>query len=819
MDESADLDISEYYHIPLANLALPDNYKKLIKRIMGINDLKNSFGEKINVETVADIISLEPRQVLSCQGIGKLYVETLIELKKALPYILNKSKQEPSNFFIEDIFKSTDNSYDLSTPINQLALSPKYQKLIKRISAVMDNIETVQDIIDIEVSSFSKLPAVGKLYVELLISLQNTLSPKGDISQPNSNSIQQIELPSQIVLSKLNINYGFLSEKEIKLLKKLEKFYSVDVDIRNVNILLNLDKGSIAKKTRFDALFITALNDLQDNIKNELVALPENIAEYTIKRRGLFISSEVALIEFNEIDNILIEDIEDYLWTLDEIKMDIALSRWGFNQHHETLEDVGNRYKITRERIRQIEKAINTNLTLNFRIQPKVLWANIREKMTEDLTILLPCLAKCFAIDKLFYEFIEICCQVQSGSIYEIMIPKVNNKILNTIFCTNPSPIAQEIIVDELMSNYGYSKASAIQIIKQLEKADKLEITKLGIYPKNLGKVEAVAHVLTAHPSGLPWKDIARIANKKGYSSTQIDETRLTHGFHSSEYIYLCDHGTYRNLMFLDLEQFDIQKTMQYLLSYFNQNQLTTVHLHDYYYQSKADRDEIEYFTLRHLVREYGDDYGLYFDGQSGTDSVSLNDDSKRITQTDVIIKALNESKVAMTKQEIAERLRSKSTNHATFYLNALMDEGKVVRVDQMVYTTPENAFRNIDTKAIMQVIKDIMRTSINIVEADVFREYANMELNLSYSKYIYMALVRSQLRELGWYRNNTLFSKKPISYNNMADMCRQLCNSDLSKQENAKILHNAAWLTDAVATEAIHQWKWQLSRRIDSTF
>ncbi|MEQ1638327.1 MAG: sigma factor-like helix-turn-helix DNA-binding protein [Methylococcales bacterium] len=822
MDEGVNLDISEYYQLPLANLVLPGSYKKLIKRIMGLNGLKNTLGEKINIETVADIVNLEPYQVLNCQGIGKHYVETLIEFKKELPCLLSKAdstpkcnppklKQEPNAFFTDDILASTDNSYDFTTPINQLALSPKYQKLIKRISTVMENIDTVKDIIDIDVAGFSKLPAVGTLYVDSLISLQNALSPTD--SQSSRNIAQEIKLPPQTTLSKLYINYGFLSEKEIKQLIKLEKYYGGDVDIRNVSTLLNLDKVNLAKQVGFGALFMIALNGLQNKIKNTLIALPENLTEYTIKHRGLFISSEFTFIEFDEIDNILIEDIEGYLWTLDEMKMDIALSRWGFNQQHETLEEVGDRYKITRERIRQLEKGIHTNLPLNFRIQPKVLLANIREKMTEDLTTLLPNLAKCFSTEKLFYAFIELCCQVENGSIFEITTPKVNNKILNPIFCTNPSPIAQEIILNELMSNYGYSKASAIQSIKQLKKNDKIKITEQGIYPKNLGKVEAVAHVLTFHPAGLPWKDIARIVNKKGYSSTPFDETRQTpSALTSSEYIYLCGLGTYRNLIFLDFEQINIPEILQHLLAYFKQHQLTALHLNDYYYQSKIDRSSIEYFTLRHLVREHGEDYGLYFEGKSGSDSVSLDPDLKRITQADVIIKVLNESKVAMTRQEIAERLRSKSTAHAGFYLNDLMEEGKVVRVDQMVYTTPEKAFSNIDKKAIMQVIQDIMSASNIIVEADIFREYVNMELNLSYSKYFYMALVRSQLKELGWYRNNTLFSKKHIQYNNLVDMCRKLCNPDLSKHENAKILQQAAWLTDAVTSDAIQQWKWQIT-------
>ncbi|WP_305644644.1 hypothetical protein [Nitrosomonas sp.] len=806
MDGNAETDISEYDQIPLASLALPDHYNKLIKRI------KNSAAEGLNIETVGDILKLEPYQFSNFKGIGNHYVKTLVEFKKELPHFLIRLKKEPNSFIEEDIFTSPENNYDFETPINQLDLSPKYQKLIKRISAVIDQVETIQDILDINVADFSKLRGVGKLYVELLMHLQTELSLAKTDQIHNEKKPVIIELPNQNILSKLYVNYGFLTEIEAKQLKKLGKFYNGQIDIRNVNVLLGLGIADLARKSGFGVIFLKTIKDLQEKIKRELVALPENIVDYTIKERGLFISSEIAFIEFYEIDNTLIEDIEGYLWTLDEMKTDVAQSRWGFNQQHETLEEVGSRYSLTRERIRQFEKYINTNLILNFRIQPKVLWANIREKMTNDLTALLPNLAKCFATDKLFYEFIEICCQVESGSILEIMMPKINNNILNHIFCSNPSPIAKEIIINELLSNYGYSKAAAIHGIKQLEKINKIEITEQGILPKKLSKIEAVAHTLTFHPAGLPWKDISRIANKKGYSSTPFDETRLMpSAFSDSEYVYLCDKGTYRNLMFLDLGQFDIPKIMQNLLDYLKQRQIKALHLHDYYYQSKDSRSEIEYFTLRHLVRGYGEEYGLYFNGQSGSDSVSLDPDLKRITQADVIIKVLNESKAALTKQEIAERLRSKSINHAAFYIANLMEENKIVRVDQLVYTTPEKAFKDLDTKAIMQVIKDIMNISDIIVEADVFREYVNMELNLSYSKYIYAALVKTQIKELDWYRNGNLFSKKTIPYNSLIDMCKKLCNPELSNSLNVKIIQKAVWLTDAVATVAINQWKRQM--------
>lgn len=526
-------------------------------------------------------------------------------------------------------------------------------------------------------------------------------------------------------------------------------------NVSTVQDIINIDPVCFSKLTAVGKAYVNQLIEFKKQ-------LPVFLEQKT-KKSALFNNNYS--IEFNEIDNILIEDIENYLWTLNEMKMDVALSRWGFNHQHKSLEEVGKRYKVTRERIRQIEKLINTNLTVHLTVQPKILWANIREKMTEDLTVLLPNLAKCFATDKLFYAFIELCCQVKSDSVRKIIYTEINPKIINSLFCINPSPISQEIIINELMSNYGYSKASAINGIKQLEKFDRLEITEQGIYPKKLGRAEAVAHTLAFHPAGLPWKDIAKIVNKKGYSSTQMDETRSTHGFNDSEYVYLCDKGTFRNLIFLDIDQFNIPEIMQHLLGYFKQNKLNDLHLHDYYYQTKNKYDEIEYFTLRHLVREYGEEYGIYFNGKSGTDSVSLDSEVTLMSQADVVIKVLNESKVAMTKQEIAERLRSKSTAHAAFYINNLTEEGKVVRVDQMVYTTPEKAFSNMDTQAIMRVIQDIMSISNIIVEADIFREYVNMELDLSYSKYIYVALVKTQLKELGWYRNSTLFSKNSIPY------------------------------------------------------
>jgi len=61
---------------------------------------------------------------------------------------------------------------------------------------------------------------------------------------------------------------------------------------------------------------------------------------------------------------------------------------------------------------------------------------------------------------------------------------------------------------------------------------------------------------------------------------------------------------------------------------------------------------------------------------------------------------------------------------------------------------------------------------------------------------------------ELGWYRRSTLFSKNPIPYKNLLDMCKQLCNPKLLNDENTKILQRVVWLSDAVTASVIQQWR-----------
>ena len=255
-----------------------------------------------------------------------------------------------------------------------------------------------------------------------------------------------------------------------------------------------------------------------------------------------------------------------------------------------------------------------------------------------------------------------------------------------------------DTIINELVSEFGYSPALAQNILRELSKSDHIKIDENGVYPKKLGKREAVVHALVDHKNGLPWKDITKIINKSGYCRTVLNETRIIQSYFSgSDYIYLSHKGTYRHLKYLDLSLIDIQKHMKYLYEFIYRKHDLRFHLNEYYTEMKNEIPPIDYYVLRHIVRTFGHEYGIYFYGKSSVDSLSRDPEACHVTQYEVIINLLKNSKYPLTKQEIALKLKSKSIDHASFYLDKMMKNGDVVRIGYATYTTLKQAFSKIN--------------------------------------------------------------------------------------------------------------------------
>ncbi|MDP2828798.1 MAG: hypothetical protein Q8O37_09340 [Sulfuricellaceae bacterium] len=606
-------------------------------------------------------------------------------------------------------------------------------------------------------------------------------------------------------LSNIQINIIFLDELEKKFLKKIEKMFGQI----NLQSFLAIDEKILLAAGGFGAKYLSIFRSLHSTITQELLSIVDARKEIDFKIKSILVMTGFFHVDLREIDQMLLDDVEEYLFSLDDESRQIIMSRWGFHCKPETLDQLGVRYRVERERIRQKEKVINTDLLRTLRIHPDVLKKNIKNDSTINFYTLFNSLSSCFDNEKCFYNFLDILCQTEKGEIFRLVHPEVRANFLDAYFCENTSPVNKEVLIEELISNYGYARDQAINVLIVLQNKFRLKITSDIVSPINLGKIEAVAHILLSHPNGLPWKDIAKIINRKGCCSSNMNENRLSSNYlGDSDYVYLCGRGTYRHINYLDMSKIDITLIMDNIREYFYSTNTDSIHLNNFYHQAKQDIKVIDYFDLRHIVRSFCSEYGFYFNGQSGVDGLGIAENFTRVTQQKLILDIMNKARGAITKVEVAERLRSKSIGHANFYLDRMMEEGQVVRIDKMMYTTPEKAFSCIDTESILHLMNDIISGTRKIIESDVFRFRINSALNVGYTKYFYAALASINLDKYGWTRIHNLFSRYDIPYKSLNDAFSTLCDPILTNAENIEKIKLEIELTDQVAANGIRYWR-----------
>jgi hypothetical protein len=714
----------------------------------------------------------------------------------------------------------------LSIPISKLLFEGDEAKLIRRIEKLREDIgtpsggaATIGDLMAVNPADFGKIRGVGDTYGKLLFALQSKLPARLDLlestyikiikhgseAQMREYALMDVmpNVPSK--LSRIFLNFSKLSVEQKKLLRKIEKFFGRN----DVQLILTIDRSELVRQGGFGIPTLRLLDDLREILSTDLMRFVAGEDSFDFFQKSYFVIAEYFEIELAQIDQLLLDDIEDFLFELSASDRDLIISRWGFHCQALVLEEIAVRLDVSRERVRQKEQGIISELRSCMRIHPAVVRENILKNYAVDLVKLFPSLSCCFSNERDFYSCIEAVCNVENGSIYNDQRPQVSSTLLDDYFATNLVPVQHALLVVELESNYGYSAAQSINVIQELKKLGKLKLEGNEVYPSNLGKVEAVAQIMLSHPNGLPWKDIARITNRSQICGAQVSEERQNASYlGESEYLYLSNRGVYRHRKFLDLIDVNVQNVMEEMFEFLTQNSAQDLNLVDFYHRAKPIIKKIDYYDLREIIRSQGEGYGFFFNGKSNVDGVGMIKDFSPSNQRDLIRNLLTKSTGAMTKAEIAERLRSKSIRHANFYLGQMIEDGEVIRIDNMMYTTPENGFRNVDTHGILMHMGRILSSSDKIIEIDIFRKHINAAMNLSYTKYFYSAVGTMSAGEFSWKKRHNLFSTREIQYGSLTTALTIICDPSLSNLENSEKIRKEFLITDDSLAIAIQNWR-----------
>lgn len=751
--------------------------------------------------------------------IDTLSLEQYLELRKIDSFRNLMSQLHPRTENTLDIKRASTDEYtltsatlpDIATPLDQLFFGNSLDKLITRLINASKSLsdasvvgERLVDILNLSQHELKKLPGVGSKYVDLWFKLKEIYSP----SQKNTTQLTTDHKPDagyDSALNELKLNYLTLTSSEKKALTKLE-LNGHSITPRD---LISLNINHITSIEGFGQTYGKTLTELKTKLNTELSQLANKT--HLAQEKNLLIPIFLKCESVDELSNILLEDIDNFLDNIDEKMQDIFQCRWGFVEAEITLEELGTRYDVTRERIRQQENSINNELLKSLRLQPTAIWKLLQHEIDLNLPEKMKSLSSCFDNERNFYKFISFASGDKDLS--GLLKPTTNPNILKNFFLNNGPQCTQQQAMDYLTAVEKIDHDLISNTLFYLESKKTISLNKDIAQPIGLKKHEAIACVLSEHPNGLPWLDAAKITNIKKISRYPISETTLDNSaFFDSSLIYLCGKGLYKHTKFINFSETNIKLILQEIIDSFEKFKRTTIHLSEAYNNS-LNLKENNYYTTRYIVKMLGSDRGIYFSGKSQSDTISLEEDFQSVTQKEVILQAMNESGKALTKSEIAALLKSNSLDHASLYIDQLMYDMKIVQVDRMLYTTPEIAYQSIDLPTYTNAIRTILAEEGRPVDPSYIQLKLNNLLGQSYSKYFYASVARFAADQFGWERKMNLFSLSDIPYSSLTNAMSIHCRPDWSNNKNYKEIINHISITEDAASATLNNWRASLAR------
>lgn len=544
---------------------------------------------------------------------------------------------------------------------------------------------------------------------------------------------------------------------------------------------LNLDKNDLKaynyiftnKKTEslLDIISITEeeVKEISNDNKNKYVRI--NVFLHKLNKEihahknktidlDLFQGKYIAPIKLSDqlsladVDCLLNQDVLFYISNIKNKRdKEILETRFGFGVKKETLEFIGGCFDITRERVRQIQSKEIKNLKKNIRFSSEFLQEMVERDVSINLLTMFPALYDNFFNEESFYEFLGII--ANKPKLATLISPGVSSVLLDDYFAENGGPQQKIDLVNYVESFINGIKGE--NILAVLAKEKKIFIDGDLVSPMNLSKNLAVSYVLASYPEGLHWEEIVKLVNATRVSRHKVYSDRVdTHALNGSEYTYLSGRGKYKHLQYMSIAPLNEKDIFNEIKSYLNSTKDKRVNLY-HFYESSNVLKKSDYYAVRHIVKTIGEDYGLYFNGKSSADTVSLYKKVKQMPQKDVVLKHLMDAKNPLNKIEIAKVIKSASVNHAGFYLDVLIKEGKVVS-ESATYTTPEKLFENIDINICINLIDALLDEYKRPVDVSIIAKHLNSMLNINNSEQFYYSLARFHLERCNWYRKYNLF-------------------------------------------------------------
>ncbi len=489
------------------------------------------------------------------------------------------------------------------------------------------------------------------------------------------------------------------------------------------------------------------------------------------------------------IEKKIIENIDYILEKLNEREKFIFSTYYGYKTKVLTLEGtadelfkIENKKRLTRERVRQLILIIKNKVRLNSlfnNTELKNYLINIQsigfhqkfELLDDFFTDTVKNRSKDITGDRLT-QFLADLTNVDYDHYKtpELLLKKdFDPQLLNEIFLELPFGIDEEIFKLELKSLFGFDNDVAKSALKFMDDEKLIHHEKNKIFPLKLNATEEISHIVLKFPKGIYWKDIYEILNNSP-SKNSFSMKRLVADYkiNSNQNLWLSAKGTHKHLKYLRFKQ-ENKIILDTIIKIFENKKLKTLKLIEVFNSIKTRQllkgIDIDFYELRALVKIYGKEQGIYWNGKSSVDTISLEKNFKYITQKQNILKIINKSEEAIHESKIVKMLNVGSDISSIVSLHAeqLLNEGKVMRIGPKLWFNYQKSLDMCDINLISEKL-DYLFTSFDVVSVTYFMDFVNKELNLAFSFYYYDSLFKILSKKFKLYYFNSYLCKDKIN-------------------------------------------------------
>lgn len=501
-------------------------------------------------------------------------------------------------------------------------LPDRFSRLVARLQTLYGSDLTIGGFRNITEEQFASRQCVGVKYVSLFRDLQAYLEnlPFRKAVESHEESTDPPALPTDLA-HKYRLHYSRLEKAEKELITKFVR-RGMEMDDVTPAFLMEWYPAIIKKTKGFGKCSARTLRSIQKRITDAITH--NNGAE------SILIPDDYGVdLSLSDTGDSLLQDIEQYLDTLEDEQKMILTKRIGFRTELLTLQNLATQCGVTRERIRQKEEALLFNLKRSIHVSSRILAKKLLNVSICECLSQLGMLRDAFATETCLLRTLERLAGFDEGHLTEQTTEHVRNNLLDEFFISTVTPSIEEALT-YIQEELNMERGAAEYALHKLRDDGFVELTETHIYPRKAKKEVAVVFVLATHPDGLQWKKIAEKVNEMGISRARFSEERMEYVLYNSEMIFKSGPKQFSHVRYLGVTREQIRQWISDVKSTICRSGHKALNLRTEYYAVLSE-PKPDYYLLRHVVRTYGAVDDLCYNGKSGKSMVSVRKDSEKI--------------------------------------------------------------------------------------------------------------------------------------------------------------------------------------------